>query len=211
MYQRDLFPTLKRHLKTKETVVITGMRRVGKTTILRQMFDLLPEAENKLFLDLENPLNRKYFEDQDYDGIAATLSVLGINPRRRAFIFLDEAQYSPTLPSAIKYLSDHYQMKFFLTGSASFYLKHLFTESLAGRKRLFELYPLSFSEFLKFKEETLQLPKPLIDTEAVYRRIQRRYEEYVLFGGFPEVVLKTSAREKTEALQEIFTSYFKIS
>lgn len=52
---------------------------------------------------------------------------------------------------AIKYLHDHYDAKFFLTGSSSFYLKNLFPESLAGRKVVSELMPLDFREFLVFK------------------------------------------------------------
>lgn len=49
------------------------------------------------------------------------------------------------------YLYDHYDIKFFLTGSSSFYLKNLFPESLAGRKFVFETFPLDFQEFLIFK------------------------------------------------------------
>jgi len=52
---------------------------------------------------------------------------------------------------AIKYRQDHYDAKFFLTGSSSFYLKNLFPESLAGRKVAFELMPLDFRVFLVFK------------------------------------------------------------
>lgn len=68
--------------------------------------------------------------------------------RQDPIIFLDEFQAKPEITKAIKYLYDHYNVKFFLTGSSSFYLKNLFPESLAGRKVTFELFPLDFREFL---------------------------------------------------------------
>jgi predicted AAA+ superfamily ATPase len=66
-------------------------------------------------------------------------------------LVLDEIQYVPNVPSVVKYLYDSQQIKFILTGSRSYYLKHFFTESLAGRKIIFEMFPLSFGEFLTFK------------------------------------------------------------
>src|SRR3989338_7491348 len=101
MYKRKLYYKIKNKIKDKEIIVITGMRRVGKTTILRM-------------------------------------------------IFIEEMQIKPDITKVVKYLYDHYNVKFFLTGSSSFYLKNLFPESLAGRKVIFELYPLDFEEFLLF-------------------------------------------------------------
>lgn len=96
------------------------------------------------------------------------------------------------------------------TCSASFYLKNLFTESLAGRKYIFELFPLTFSEFLLFKESSLRIPARSYDiTEAGFEAISPLYDEYILFGGFPGVVLKTSVEEKKKALEEVFTSFFQ--
>ncbi len=208
MYQRTILPTLKKYLHTPETVVITGMRRVGKTTLLRQLYDELAQEENKLFFDLENPLNRKYFEAVDYERVMVALSALGLDPQKRAWIFLDEVQYMRELPSVVKYISDHYPVKFFLTGSASFYLKHLFAESLAGRKRLFELYPLSFLEYLQFQEEAVILPKNRLREESVYLRLQGLYGDYVRYGAFPQVALAKTAKARGEILEDIFTSYF---
>ena len=60
-YKRDILSQLENELVTKETTVITGMRQVGKTTLLIHLFDLVQSA-NKVLLDLENPLHRKIFE-----------------------------------------------------------------------------------------------------------------------------------------------------
>jgi predicted AAA+ superfamily ATPase len=210
IYPRFVFNDIKKHLNTPEAVILTGMRRTGKTTLLNLIKDSL-KIDNKLFLDLENPLNRKYFEEEDYDRIKASLEFLGISFRTRPYIFLDEIQHVKTLPSVVKYFIDHYKAKFFLTGSASYYLKNLFTESLAGRKAIFEIFPLTFREFVGFKQASLKLPA--MDarvTASVHAALDRLYEEYMRFGGFPEIVLKDGAREKSKALEDVFTSFFQL-
>ncbi|MCM8784523.1 MAG: ATP-binding protein [Candidatus Omnitrophica bacterium] len=186
------------------------MRRTGKTTLLNFFYEKI-ESKNKLFLDLENPLNRKYFEEKNYEKIKKTFEFLGIDFSKKTYIFCDEIQFVRNLPSVVKYFIDHYKVKFFLTGSASFYLKNLFSESLSGRKIIFELYPLTFREFLSFKNFSLYIPeKPQEITPAIFETILPLYEEYLLFGGFPGVVLKNIPEEKKKALEEIFTSFFQL-
>lgn len=207
---RLILEKIKPYLDSSEAIIITGMRRTGKTTLLNFIYERI-DSKNKIFLDLENPLNAKYFEEKNYERVKKTFEVLGIDFSRRAFIFCDEIQFMKNLPSVAKYFIDHYKIKFFLTGSASFYLKNLFTESLAGRKFIFELFPLSFSEFILFKEAGLKIPQDPKDiTPSVFETISCLYDEYILFGGFPGVVLKTNAEEKKKALEEIFTSFFQL-
>jgi predicted AAA+ superfamily ATPase len=207
---RSIYESIKPYFDSPEAIIITGMRRTGKTTFLNFIFDQV-ETKNKIFLDLENPLNRKYFEEENYERIKISFEVLGIDFSQKPFIFLDEIQFLKNLPSVAKYFIDHYEVKFFLTGSASFYLKNLFTESLAGRKYIFELFPLTFSEFLLFKESSLKIPKVMSEiTKTNFEAISPLYEEYILFGGFPGVVLKTSVEEKRRALEEIFSSFFQL-
>jgi uncharacterized protein len=206
---RLILDKIKPYYESPEAIIITGMRRTGKTTLLNLIFSQIPSA-NKIFLDLENPLNRKYFEELNYEKVKSSLEVLGIDFTREAHIFLDEIQFVRRLPSVVKYLIDHYQAKFFLTGSASFYLKNLFSESLSGRKLIFELFPLTFREFLVFKDSALKIPEnPRDITRPVFESISPLYDEYLRFGGFPGVVLKTNAPEKAMALDDIFTSYFQ--
>lgn len=217
---RKILPTLQQYYTSPEAVIISGMRRTGKTTILQHVYDEI-ESENKLFIDLENPITRRYFADENYERIKGTLTSLGIDfsepkahppaAEKRAFIFLDEIQFVRSIPSVVKYFIDHYKSKFFLTGSASFYLKNLFTETLAGRKYLFDLYPLSFQEFLRFKESTISIPdRHDVIARPLFETISNHYEEYILYGGFPGVVLKNSVEEKKRTLDDIFTSFFHL-
>lgn len=213
VYPRNLFPKLFQYIDNKEIVVVTGMRRVGKTTLLRTLFDRIQD-DNKVFLDIENPIEQKIFEETDFNNIWENVKPFGINKDKRAYFFLDEIQAKPEIVKAIKYLYDHYEAKFFCTGSSSFYLKNLFSESLAGRKVIYELYPLTFEEFLVFKGVPQQFGDDFGDKEAsqnfiAYEKNKKLYDEYLTFGGFPQVVLSQTSKLKKEMLVDIFKSYFE--
>lgn len=212
-YPRSIFSRLEKQLETPEIIVLTGMRRVGKTTLLRMLFDSI-KSNNKVFLDIENPINQKIFEELDFDNIQLNLKQLSISPKQKAYVFLDEIGAMPQIVKAIKYLYDHYNIKFFLTGSSSFYLKNLFPESLAGRKVIFELYPLDFAEFLQFKQIKKTFVANFADKDRnknkiAYEKLIRLYDEYLTYGGFPQVVLADSIEQKRLALEDIFKSYFE--
>lgn len=209
IYKREIFDQIKKHFDNNLAVVITGIRRSGKTSLLKYIFESI-SSKNKIFIDLENPLNQLIFKEKNYETIKENLKKQGVNFDKKAYLFLDEVQYLKNLPSIVKYFVDHYQSKFFLTGSASFYLKNLFSESLVGRKIIFDLYPLNFKEFLVFKEKKLIKPDfSQSINESAYLLFQPYINEYLSYGGFPEVVLAKDKEEKTDRLKDIFTSYFQ--
>ncbi len=209
IYPRQIWQEIKKFINSKEAIVITGMRRTGKTSLLNFIFQQI-KSKNKLFFDLENPLNRKIFSSPNYESIKRILEKKGLDFSKRHYLFLDEIQFLQHVPSVAKYFIDHYNTKLFLTGSASFYLKNLFSESLAGRKYIFEIFPLSFEEFLTFKEINIRKPKitEKID-ENLYLIFEPYWQEYLEYGAFPEVVLKNTKEEKERKLQEIYSSYFQ--
>ncbi len=197
----------------RQIVVLTGMRRVGKTTLLKGLFDGV-QSRNKAIFDLENPLYQRIFQEKDFRNIWANLSSFGVTPQEKAFLFLDEIQAQPDIVRAIKYLYDHHEVKFILTGSSSFYLKNLFPESLAGRKIVVELFPLDFEEFLVFKQRAHAFARSLEEkdrqkNEVRYETLKGLYGEYLEFGGFPEVVLCERKEYKKTMLEDIFKSYFE--
>jgi len=213
LYERKLLKEIRKWAGKRAVIVVTGMRQVGKTTLCRMLFDEI-QSDNKVFLDLENPLNRRIFQEADYDNIWANLGQYGISAGRKAYIFLDEVQLAPDAIRAVKYLFDHYNVQFFLTGSSSFYLKNLFPESLAGRKRVFEMFPLDFEEFLWFKGVKAEMPPGLPQKDKRKNKIshERRtklYEEYLAYGGFPRVVLESDRSAKKAIIGDIYTSYFE--
>jgi len=125
---------------------------------------------------------------------------------------LDEIQNVKEIPSVIKYLSDHYQIKFVATGSSSYFLKNAFSESLAGRKKIIELFPLDFGEYLQFKQVNFH-PQDWINSqvdEVEAARIGGYYEDFIRFGGFPQVALANSIQDKNDILADIMASYINI-
>ena len=209
--ERKVMHEVRKYLTSPEAIVVTGMRRVGKTTLMEQVQRELRERHtisNILSLDLENPANQRYFDEENYDAIWYIFEKLGLRSAERAFVFLDEVQYVAAIPSVVKYLSDHRDVKFFLTGSASFYIKNTFTQSLAGRKVIFELFPFDFSEFLALKGAPDRIPEQ-VENVGLHSHFTKWYREFIEFGGFPGVIAKGSHEEKQKALDDILTSYYQ--
>lgn len=212
MFQRDIYTELLAHLSKKQVTVITGMRRVGKSTAVRY---LLANAKHKnhLYLDCERVEIRVILGRSDYEGIKEELELMGIDFSKPSLIAIDEIQLVENLPSVIKYLYDTYGIKFLVTGSSSYYLKNTFSESLAGRKRIFEMYPLSFKEFLEFKGvwiTTFEKYKWQPYKTAWYNKAKDWYDEYIAYGGFPEVVLEENKEDKKDLLRDIINSYIEL-
>jgi len=211
-YPRKIEAQLKKNMRGAQALIVTGMRRVGKTTILQELYKAV--SDNKIWFDFENPLDVKYFEDIDYNDIYRNIVQKGnLNAQRRAYVFIDEVQRYPEISKIVKYLIDHYKVKFILTGSASYYLKNLFPESLAGRKIIFEMYPLDFEEFLVFKKEENERYEKIKNkkhiTELDYKLYDRYYAEFMEWGGFPEVALANGNLAKQQLLEDIFGSYYQ--
>ncbi|EKD44039.1 MAG: hypothetical protein ACD_72C00019G0004 [uncultured bacterium] len=211
IYQRKIYKKIKPYLGAKQVIVITGMRRVGKTTILKQILSEI-KSKNKAYFDLENLSDRNVFDQKNYDNILLDLEAKGIDIKKKIYLAIDEIQFLPNITSVIKYLYDHYAIKFFATGSSSYYLKNLFTQSLAGRKIVFEMFPLDFGEYLTFKEVFYKEKNYFAGkfSEFEYERLSFHYEEFINFGGFPEVVLAKKVGLKKELLNDIISSYVNI-
>ena len=212
MNSRDIFQNLKEHLIQPQATVVTGMRRTGKSTAVRWLLDQV-KHKNKIYLDCERIEIRNNLNQPNYESLKEWLTLEGIDFSKPCVIAVDEIQLVQNLPSLIKYLYDTYRVKFLVTGSSSYYMKNFFSESLAGRKRIFEMYPLSFSEFLAFKEidvRSINKYKWVNFSKAWYDRFGKLYEEFIQYGGFPEVVLQKRTGEKRNYLQDIINSYIEL-
>lgn len=210
VYTRKIYKDLFEHAQTPLVTVLTGMRRTGKTTLIKQLLADLPN-KNSIYLDFQRVDIREIFQVKNYDLIRQRLTSMNLKPENMA-VAIDEIQLVPDAPSAIKYLYDTYNIKFIITGSSSYYLKNLFSESLAGRKKIFELFPLDFGEFLTFKNINFKAKDYLsskID-KFEFGQLTGYYNEFIKFGGFPQVVLSQTENEKYDNLNDIFSSYVNI-
>jgi hypothetical protein len=214
--KRTLYFEILPQLDHKNAIIICGMRQVGKTTLMQMLYDITEGP--KLWFDFDNPLDQIPFEAIDYNHIFYELKKqASLKNGERLYVFIDEIQNFPDITKVIKYLIDHHQVKFIVTGSSNYYLRNLFPESLSGRKFLYTLHPLSFSEFLYFKGTISE--KNIIDLQAEHifnnhtkSELEKRskyYDEYIEYGGFPEVALTPDIKTKQLVLKNIFASFFE--
>ena len=207
-----MFPELKKALSDQRIIVITGMRRVGKTTTLRWLLEQVPST-NKIYLDLERLDQRAVFQESNYELVLIYLRNRGLDLSQSLTVAFDEIQYAPNLLSVVKYLYDQYRIKFLLTGSSSFYLKNYFSESMAGRKVVFEMFPLGFGEFLDFRSIAYRRRTTLEDMifdPFEFERLKAHYDEFILFGELPDVVTESRLDVKREILHDDFSSYINM-
>lgn len=215
MLKRELFYRIRPQLDHKNAILITGMRQVGKTTLMRQLHDIF--EGKRLWFDLDNPLDQMVFEQVDYNTIYRNLADMsGVGNDERLLVCIDEIQNMPEITKVIKYLIDHFGVKFILTGSSNYYLRNLFPESLSGRKFLYVLPVLSYREFLFFnnrisENQLTQTIDDAVKTKPATDVLKTKdyYGEYLEFGGFPEVVLTSDKATKRLILKNIFASFFE--
>jgi predicted AAA+ superfamily ATPase len=217
LFERKILSELLSYLNGREALVVVGARQVGKTSLLKFVMEKIKEVHPVFYFDLEDLFHLRLLNA----GVSNFLSYLdasGLPRDRRAFVFIDEFHYMENPSSFVKLMVDHHsnRVKLVLTGSSSLELKKKFKESLVGRKFIFNLYPLDFSEFLIFKGEKRfaeilpQDPFSTIkeDPTRFFVEDYNRYGlEFLLTGGYPAVVLENVRDKKIKLLSEIVQGY----
>ncbi|MFW6007717.1 MAG: ATP-binding protein [archaeon] len=211
--EREIFPELKDQLNDNKISLIIGPRQVGKTTLLKKLYSIV--ENNSLFLDLD--IFSNYEKVSTYDSFINTLKLNGYTKDLDCFyVFLDEFQRYDDFSRILKNVYDHHDnIKIFASGSSSILIKNSVQESLAGRKKMNYLYPFSFKEFLKAKDSSLieiydNVKK--IKGSNLKSQLKELYDflyEFMIFGGYPEVVLSNNIEEKKSSLNNIFDLYLK--
>ncbi|MBU1991683.1 ATP-binding protein, partial [Patescibacteria group bacterium] len=205
---RDITLKAQKYLANPEIMLFVGPRQAGKTTILKQLqFILEKETQNIYFLNLEE---LEYLEllNQSPKNI---FKIFNIDLNKKNYIFIDEIQYLKNPSNFLKYFYDEYQgkIKLLVSGSSAFYIDKKFKDSLAGRKKIFYVFTLSFKEFLRFKNEDILSQKNFQKLSLKEKeKISFYYQEYIVYGGYPRVVL-APLQEKEDLLREIAFSYIK--
>ncbi|MBN2174674.1 MAG: ATP-binding protein [Bacteroidales bacterium] len=203
--KRTLLDGVTRHLKVKEITVIAGARQVGKTTIIRELEQtLIKNGSKTIYLNLDFEPDFHYFSRQET--LIQKLQLEFGNDH--GYVFIDEIQRKVNAGIFLKGIYDlGLPLKFIVTGSGSMDIKAGIHESLAGRKRVFELQPVSFFEFANFKTDY----RYERDINAFFALEKEKtglmLEEYLNFGGYPRVVTEPSLSEKTAIINEIYNSY----
>lgn len=202
---RTLLTTILSFLENKQVLIITGIRRAGKSYLQKQLLAHLlktQKPQNILYLNLENP----YFEE--YRDKAITLEKIFeeylalTDATGTIYLLLDEVQFFTHWQVFVKAKYEMKKVKFILTGSNAWLLSSEFITMLSGRCFTFELFPFHFREFLSAKNISLFTKRDVIAHE---NNIKKSCTEYIEWGGFPDVVLASSLEEK----KELLTMYYK--
>lgn len=207
MIKRSIFNDILAHLDKKEMSLIIGPRQSGKTTIMFMLKEFLEKEGKKCtYLNLDVETDKIHFESQE-----ALLSKIALEVGKdKAFVFIDEIQRKENAGIFLKGLYDMgLPFKFIISGSGSVELKEKIHESLAGRKRLFELSTLSFEEFVNYKTDYKYETKLQDFYKIEPNKTALFLYEYLNFGGYPRVVLEQTAIEKTKIISELYQSYIE--
>lgn len=207
MIKRSVFDDLKDHLGKKEISLIIGPRQVGKTTLMFLLKECLESKGDKtLFLSLDFEEDKKFFSSQENLLKKLQLEFGG----DRGYVFLDEIQRKEDAGLFLKGIYDkNLPYKFIVSGSGSVELKEKVHESLAGRKLVFEIAPISFVEFVNFKTD-YRYKNKLNDFFSLEKEKTASFlEDYMNFGGYPKVILSETLQEKTRIIDEIYRSYIE--
>ena len=178
--------------KDKDLIkVLTGIRRSGKSTILEQYRDLLKkEGVN------ENNIIYINFEDNNYKDLLDSDKLHNYildntDSKVKNYIFLDEIQNVPLFQKCIDSLYLRKYLDVYITGSNSYMLSGELATYLTGRYIEIHVLPLSFKEYLSYYGESDELKK---------------YNDYIMYGGFPYLINLDNDEEKLKYLDSIYNT-----
>ncbi|MFW5720076.1 MAG: ATP-binding protein [Candidatus Dojkabacteria bacterium] len=199
---RSIHNELYNHITSrKEVTILYGPRQVGKSSeiinIARIIHNNTPQTD-LFYYNLDQP-------SKDFNDVENFISIITTQcefPENICYIFIDEAQRLSNIGLFTKYIYDKkLNFKFILTGSASLDIKEKIKEPLTGRKKEFYLNSLSLPEILQYNG---------IEQHRItgyFSELGDILDKYLIWGGYPEVVLEPSVERKQEKLEEIADSY----
>ncbi|MEC8221148.1 MAG: ATP-binding protein [Nanoarchaeota archaeon] len=199
MIKRKILDDLTKAMKKKEILALIGSRQVGKTTLMNYFYENLT-TDKKNFISFENQKILSLFETNIDDFIEEYV-------KGQEYLFIDEIQYSKTSGKNLKYIYDEYKLKIVISGSSATDLSINSLSFLVGRVLVYEIFPLNFEEFLSFRDATLiNMLKRGINEETL-PFVENYFEEFLQFGGYPQITKENTIKEKENSLKNLVNSY----
>lgn len=212
--KRQLEAKIKPFLSRKEAISIVGPRQAGKTTFIKHLQEHFRQDGKRVkFMTFESRDDLALFQNdtEDFKKMVEQYDC----------VIIDEFQYATNGGKKLKYLYDTTPIKFIVSGSSSLELTFQTGKYMVGRLLDFNLLPFSFREFLVATDvellaviEGADIGKDLFAIESApsvgketRRRLVAALEQYVLYGGYPAVVLSSTIVEKEKLLESIVEKY----
>lgn len=206
-HNRKLFSEILPYLTERQIISIVGLRRTGKTILLKQLIKKLlasVKPESVLFLTFDEAIIPGSITIASYLNAYLEKIAPKVGP---VYVFLDEIQYNPKWQHILKrYYDTDTRIKFIVSGSSSLFLRKKTTESLAGRIYEFSLPVLSFEEYLELKNVKKEMLEGYLATGISFdtkmddgalqekffhqygSEMEKEFETYIRYGQFPEIV-----------------------
>ena len=212
--KREIEKIIEPFLDRKEVIAIIGPRQAGKTTYLQNLKKILTEGKRSVkFITFEKRSELALFQNniEDFKDLNKHFQI----------VIIDEFQYAKEGGAKLKFLYDTTETKLIISGSSSLELTFHTGKYMVGRMFNFTLLPFSFREFLSYADVELfnliqeRMPDifppdfKLNNTfgDEINRRLENLFEEYIIWGGYPAVVLAKTQTEKQKILESILENY----
>lgn len=184
------------YVDTPFVKVLTGIRRSGKSTIMKMIMEKL---ENERHIPKENIISMR-FDSMEYEDMTAkqmfeTIKA-GLCDQGRTYLFLDEVQEISGWEKVVNSFLGEYDVDIYVTGSNSRMMSSEIATYLTGRYVSFQVYPLSFEEYLAFRREVTEVKNP-----------HQELVDYVHLGGFPATHLRAYSQDEVYTIvRDIYNS-----
>jgi len=193
--------------ESDEVIVIKGIRRCGKSTLLiNEMKRLVASGiniERLLFVNFEDARLIGHL-GLELLGLIKDVYMEFVNPQGKPFLFFDEVQ---NIEYWEKWVNTEYELKksyIYVTGSNSSMLSSEIGTALSGRYVSVDMYPLGFEEFLLFKDIKIKSKMELLSKKHL---LNREFTNFLELGGFPKVIeYSDSSVKQRELMQTYFNS-----
>jgi uncharacterized protein len=190
------FQELLDNLPKRQVVILTGLRRVGKTTLLKQLIQHLIDekkikAEHIFYISLDDYLLK---DKSILEIIEEYRKIHRLAHDQKVFLFLDEITYQKDFEIQLKNIYDQENSKVYVSSSSASVLKSK-KSFLTGRNSLIEIMPLNFEEYLQFKKIKIK--------KADTHLLEGVFEEFMRTGGMPEYVLTGEVQYLKELVDDI--------
>ncbi len=175
-------------INSKKIISLIGVRRSGKTYILYQIISKLRKKglnRNIIYISFEDERLTGLSYRNLNEIIEAYFELFPEKRDEKIYIFFDEIQEVKHWEKFVRRIYDSLNANIFLTGSSSKLLSKEIATSLRGRTITYEIFPLSFKEYLKFRDIQINL----YSSKSI-SFIKKNLENYLLQGGFPEIALE---------------------
>jgi uncharacterized protein len=193
--EREVLKVVEQKMKLPHVVVLTGLRRCGKSTLLRQLIKKHYNDEDFYYLNFED--ERLFdFPASDFNKLyEALVSLYGT---KKTF-FLDEIQNVTNFEIFVRRFYEE-GFKFFITGSSATLLSKELGTKLTGRHVDIVVRPFSFTEFLELKG--VQVSKESVYKTELKVEIKKYFQEYLLMGGMPEYLVFKDSELLTKTYED---------